>query len=292
MKKNTLIKLFVFFTTASVICFFMASFLGKTSGLDQGKTWEKVIDLAANNPKALPHNIEYHRSFANKTELSIKTVSADVEIASSPDEQVHIDLVGAYPQVDAKNQAAIEKQILGLVDEGTSLSVELGESPAHLQINNLNYSFSQFKVSVPASAVVKIDSTSGDIKLEIAKIKELVINSISGNQLVSGWINQGDLQSVSGDIQFTSKASSAQALDEFKHLSIKTTSGDVKLFGHDLAALPIEMQTLSGEITSDHEHSSVQNKNKRSRADQASANVDKRLVEIKTVSGDILIQSK
>ncbi len=291
MNRNILIKLFAFFSVASLICFSMATFLGKTSGLDQGKTWEKVIDLAANNPKSLPHNIEYHQSFAKKTELSIKTISSDVEIATSDDDQMHIDLVGAYPQVDAKNRASIEKQILGLRDEGGSLSLDLGESPAHLQINNLDYHFSQLKVSVPANTIVKIESTSGDIKLDITRLKELTINSISGNQNISGWIEQGVLKSVSGDILFNAKAGSTHAIGELKNLSIETTSGEVKLLGHDLSSLEIKMQTLSGEITSDHANTSEQSGGHRGQPKRASQNFEKGLIEVKTISGDIQVQS-
>lgn len=117
------------------------------------------------------------------------------------------------------------------------------------------------KVGIPKLLSSAIETTSGDILVENATLKNLEITSVSGDLRISaGNFEKIYLKSTSGDVDVLQTSSSID------NVEVQTVSGDVQIKDVDFSKS--YFKTVSGDVKVIH------------------ANADMKSLEVKTISGD------
>lgn len=222
--------------------------------------------------KAYPAKVEIKKSENNKIKVMVYAEKNNAEIETS-EKELYIDVTSKKCNIACFNRkiSKIELYIPENYDkelkiEGTSGDIKISE------FKNMN---------------VEINQSSGDT--EITNVKNAIINASSGDIKIDTIIENAELKTSSGDITADKigianlKTSSGDIeLKEAQTASITTTSGDIKVNTIEESA---ELETTSGDITA---NKITNAKIKTSSGEIELGNV-KEYIEAETSSGDIKI---
>lgn len=193
-------------------------------------------------------------------ELSVRTDDIDIEAEPSSASQLVVELNGEVT-VSEKSE-----EIFKINTEKETLNIEvLARNP------NFQWGFEEqegprarLKIKVPDSLTrltiktiagdilvdrinatqMQIDTISGNVSYEGEKLEKLIYKSVSGDLDVKAPLQDGDLESVSGDFAMNLDFSSPQ-------LRIKTASGDASMKFSKTPDLWVNFKSVSGELHTD-----------------------------------------
>ena len=183
--------------------------------------------------RTLNKNIEWQGIVA----LDIYSVNADIFIESSDKSKGKIALTSGG---DLEQAMTIEKKnhrfILKIRDQG-------------------KYADSSITIKVPSSIkAIKIETVSGDVKVDGAHLESMLIKTVSGDVSVSN--------------------------DLLAKLAINTVSGDVNM-GIIKAGAVFDLKSVSGDVSMPGRFISSEDK-------QALQKSQKNIIQVRTISGDII----
>jgi DUF4097 and DUF4098 domain-containing protein YvlB len=171
-------------------------------------------------------------------EVSVSTVSGDVQISESSDGKCYVEIRGRSGR--AKDLA--ESVEITSTDRTLSIHVDrnnrrfgglLGGGSSDLKID----------VWVPKKSTLKIKTVSADVKVEPGVLR-LDIGSVSGDiAVLHNPLGICNLKTVSGDIS-TRTFSSCQ-------YTLKSVSGDIKVLVAQGLEVDVDGKTLSGDLSSE-----------------------------------------
>jgi hypothetical protein len=173
-----------------------------------------------------------------KPEVSISTVSSDVQVFESLDDKCHVEIHGRSGR--AKNLA----DLVEITSTDCSLSI-------HVDRNNRRFggllgggsSDLMINVHLSRESSVKIKTISADVKVEPG-VRLLEIGTISGDiDVLHNPAGVCNLKTVSGDIS-THTFSSCQ-------YTLKSVSGDIKVLVGPGLEVDVDGKSVSGDMASE-----------------------------------------
>ncbi len=117
-----------------------------------------------------------------------------------------------------------------------------------------NNTRTKLELTIPDGTLLKVDNTSGDLKIVGVNTSEIIIDLTSGDLEMDRVKAKVDIESTSGDLQIddlegdliTYSTSGDQEIDNVKgNISVRASSGDIELNGF---LGDLEVKTTSGEI--------------------------------------------
>ena len=206
------------------------------------------------------------KSFENINTISINTVSGNIEINSTKESTVHVELVG-------KTTEKRQPQLITEVNNNQLIVVVKKESENNWF--NLSMDALLLKVYVPEKLMdhLQVKSDSGDILIDNLEANQMKLSTMSGDIQIKRTIGAYILYTSSGNIDIDVKeidypikmnAVSGDIHIRTKHkpkdatITAKTVSGQVAMFDTNHNSMifgqgknPIEMKTSSGNISID-----------------------------------------
>ena len=171
-------------------------------------------------------------------EVSVSTVSSDVQISESLDGKSHVEIRGRSAR--AKDLAELVE--ITSTDRSLSINVDRNNRRFGGFFGGVSRDLT-IDVRLPKESTLKIKTVSGDVKVEPG-VLNLDIGSVSGDIAVlhnpAGICN---LKTVSGDIS-TSTFSSCQ-------YTLKSVSGDIKVLVAPGLEVDVDGKTVSGDLSSE-----------------------------------------
>lgn len=129
--------------------------------------------------------------------------------------------------------------------------ITVNTASADIEIDNIDIgilSVNSFSGGLTANALntenISIETVSGDIKMSNTSANEIQAHSVSGRVNIDGDAEHIMLDSVSGDLNF-----STDSLDT-NSISINTVSGDTKISLPEDCGFTLDNSSVSGELTS------------------------------------------
>lgn len=211
-----------------------------------------------------------------KQEVSSKGVSniiidsaVDVNVIPTKKNLIEVEFSG---KVGKKSKALYK---LNIDEDGDSVEITM-EKKNKFQFMMFNFTRVSLTVEVPEKMYdsLQIKASSGDIAVEEIDVKEMTIETQSGdieimNSMIKGSLN---LEASSGDVRV--KDTTGNVID------IQTSSGDITAINNK--AKEIELLTSSGDIDSNNQVSEKMNMN------TSSGDI---IVDAKEISGDISMEA-
>ncbi len=245
----------------------------------------------------------YNMELVSKIELS--TVSADVELVPSADDQVHLKLTG----LATKNELP-EIKIRGTKKNGVLIVEVLEFEPAdeakanhHSNPNlwNMNFQYKDLKaqLSVPKSAqhlalqtvsgdvmltespknYLRITTVSGDTEGKALSVREAKVETVSGDALLSfSNVEKARFNSVSGDLNLELATADAD-------VGVGSVSGDTKVRYPNGPSMKLRFDTVSGDL--EYAGNKIDDESKWILDFNLKNSAAKGTLSLETVSGDV-----
>lgn len=234
-------------------------------------------------------------SYSGIREIELSLLSMDVQILPSQDGQLHVYLADGKEKavyleesISGNCYFAREKnrkqgkKFLGIAfliginrDEELKLIVEVPKQMDAVTVKTMS---GNLQLQGVAAKEAKLETMSGDVKLQEATAEKLTVKTASGDitlRNVSG--KEMVIQSTSGEVEWRGAGS--------EHAQITTTSGDIDL--KEIDAPQAKLKTISGEVeirTSQFDHLNIN-----STSGDVEGSFFAQNSYVQTVSGDIEI---
>jgi len=302
--------------------FFLAYVFSKIAQRNAHESYVSLLKKTYLNRVSFSHNSQTKETSIQKnitvqgiTLLEIQTQGSDVEIESSPDEQVHMSYVFQTEDKDIDNDENPigDKQMQfdlneSVKKEGVVLKINLNDwakAERHLNLSDLiklNFRTSSFlRLKVPSTILkIAMRSTSANLKLEQTNFKNVQFESISGDlDVLQDALEHTKVDTVSGDIQVSGHVDSLTAStisgnvniglkNNSPNIDVSTTSGDLNLQFVKQPDIKVLFKTTSGDFHFDQPFK-VNSSNSGTEQKISLGNA-KSLVNFESVSGDLNIQ--
>ena len=167
-------------------------------------------------------------------------------LSVAPDARIEIENVRGSVVVNGWEQPQV--QLSGTLGEDSKLEISGDAQHLNLRVQSKGShwlrgngpdSDSDLVVKVPHGAALKVAVVSADASVSGVSGKTFDVNGVSGKLTLSGDAPQIDVNSVSGDVVFTTKQTNAA------RAHLQTVSGDIT--AHGLGGR-IKLETVSGDI--------------------------------------------
>ena len=167
--------------------------------------------------------------------LDLSNLSGRIAITSGSDQVV----IEAVKQARNVSDAAVKALMAGVrIDITERADRVVVRTTYDRQPRGPGWVTVDYVIRVPAETAVELRSVSGDIELQNLQ-GEVRVQSVSGDQRLVNIRNLGLARTVSGDIDVTDIASTAEA-------SVTTVNGDVR--ARNLKTSRLEVRTISGDL--------------------------------------------
>lgn len=224
-------------------------------------------------------------NFVGADEILVRTVSGDVQIKKSPDDQLHFIIKG---KVDKNIESVKSDKFIHQKDQRVEVALDkIFENNEALngffKFDGGNLTFIKgldMVIEIPQQyKKLIIETTSGDYKVRDLVLENMQIHSISGNiEIDQLTTNQLSMTGVSSDFQLHNPA--------FKNISVETVSGDVEISLPESSEFLAEINSISGELEGNHFF------RKYIQGDTLKIGNSDKKISIKTVSGDVEFKTK
>jgi Flp pilus assembly protein TadG len=198
--------------------------------------WGFAVSADAQSQADRTETLKRTMNIGRKGLLDLSNLSGRITVTSGSDEVV----IEAVKQVRNGSDAAAKALMAGVridiaersdrVVVRTTYDRQPHRGPSRVTVD--------YTIRVPPETTVELRSVSGDIDLQNLQ-GEVRIQSVSGNQRLVNIRNLGLARTVSGDIDATDIASTADA-------SVTTVNGDVR--ARNLKTSRLEVRTISGHL--------------------------------------------
>ncbi len=247
MKSNWIVRLMLF----TVVCFGLAGLFSKMAG-DEKITdyWQKVADKLTNQGNYVSVFTQDALPAESLNSLKIIGTENDIRIEKSKDKEIHFSY---YKKNDGQKTEFLKV-------EDSMISFDLNELKAPKNRFKINFNFNSDEnvglhmqednqtavvIQLPENIRnVKVETVSGEIKLNAVNFDEATISSVSGNLKLQGEIKSLNLSTVSGDIKFDPESVEPNA-------NIETVSGDIKISFDRQPGFKLTFGTTSGDVKID-----------------------------------------
>lgn len=196
-----------------------------------------VLTYTASN-QSIDMNESQTINYENIDAIEIETISTDVEIIASNDQQdARIELKGRTNDTNPP--------VLSVKEQGSKLIIDLQSEKKDIQWFQLSPNFAPdtlaLKVYVPEKLLnsITVGGVSADLYLDNIHAETMTFKSTSGDiDAYNLQFENAYIQTVSGDV----------GIDELVgKIAIKTTSGDISLAMMSLS-YPIQIDSTSGDV--------------------------------------------
>jgi lia operon protein LiaG len=191
--------------------------------------------------------------------LEIKTATADVRLSRSPDENIHIELLGeAYKQAAHESFLRVEETLSGELDieviEAKRFFLTFGslrDLELHVALPETEYE--QLQVSTSTGDIESSDELK-EKQLKLAtSTGEIVINGYSGDELtVSSSTGDMRLININSGVIIESSTGSVEELqlrELSKDVRIETSTGDIHIRANNLPeSASFDLESNTGEL--------------------------------------------
>ncbi|HBD95249.1 MAG: hypothetical protein A2015_09450 [Spirochaetes bacterium GWF1_31_7] len=230
----------------------------------------------------------------------------DKEIMSEPGLPVIIKINSGFVEIKGTNDTSVK--VTGKIGKNVeSLIVEKNSEGIHIRpVIKEKYLKSgkdiecSLYISVPFSTALKIESTSGAIKI-FGVNKTLFIQTITGNATIEGVYENVECQTVSGTINIKGSSDFIECsgingnyvlTGNFPDSILKTSSGFIKLTTDYLNSLTIFSSSGEIDVNCDETvRSAVNIKSVNSKITFGIHNTENILISIKTISGSLITEN-
>lgn len=227
--------------------------------------------------------------------LKLKLWSDLVEILQTDEEDIKITI-----DSDKEDKELFNPQYK---TSGNKIIIEFDDKKSKI----FNFSFGIkarkiFKVFVPNTIKeIELSSVSGDVLCNDLNLKKIDLKTVSGDiSITKSLVEHIDLNSTSGDFKLDStnfisgnfKSTSGDCFVKYlvpakRKIKMKTVSGDLLILYTDKPKAKISISTTSGDINADFPVSYFKNSKILFTSEET-----EELIEMKSVSGDIILKSK
>ncbi len=202
-------------------------------------------------------SVDFEVTVPHGTEVSVKSVSGDVEVEDVNGELLAESVSGEVTVTNAE-QLVRAKSVSGNVEV----------------------------VSVASRDDAEIGSVSGDVDIRGIEARDLEVSSVSGDvKILDASCERAGAESVSGDIRYTGSLASGGRYEFQSH------SGDVRIEISEDVGFELEAETFSGEIESDFPLT-VHNLRGKQREVSGVYGDGSAFIEATTFSGDVTIERR
>ncbi len=287
MKKHLGMKLVV----ATLVCFALSYGFEKAAGPSKDSSFPFSLAKKYAEKHRIEQLVETSKRFSMNgiNAIDLSTVSADVTILPSTSGEVEVNLKGT---AEVKLTAEQKGDAIYLKVEDPEHNGEQGfhfymdAEEAEKLILKVPPGVKGFQVKTISGNVdlaegfkfdhVHMDSVSGDLRLKRFESEKVWLQTVSGNQRITGLWNEFKAAAISGDFVVESENPSPE-------MNFSSTSGDVNLKFKSNPNLKLTFESLSGavEISSDGKE--------KSHAEQKFVETlgkGKGALFVKTISGD------
>jgi len=173
-----------------------------------------------------------------KPEVSVSTVSSEVQIIESPDGRCHVAILGKSG--DVKNL----DDLVEIEAHDTKISVRVDKrSHGFLGLFSGGSADLSVLIKLPSASTIKVATVSADVEINQG-VRSVIVGTVSGDiNVLHNPTGACNLKTVSGDIS-TRTFSSCQ-------YSLKSVSGDIKVLVAPGLEVDVDGKSVSGDLESE-----------------------------------------
>ena len=259
MNKNHLFLKILAATIGSFVLSFVFAAVGGVHKDYPTSIGEKYSEKIENAQQV---NLEKEIEIQSIKEVRIKSAWIDWEVnpaaANAPSGKAQLQISGRFDLKGASPESLVTTRIEGDVlyietnehetsrksfswkiqDSDSKARLQLPTGLSRVRIQNVS---GDIDVGTFALEELSLTTVSGDLEIEVTSVRKLGITTISGDIEIEGSIDDIQLESISGDLDW--KASNAKVSGR-----IETTSGDVKMKFSQMPNTAFNFSSVSGKM--------------------------------------------